>query len=190
MTSGKIVLLTIGVAGVVAAGIVAAPRLMHHNDESTVATAPSNAETPAPATEAPTASKTKSSSLKSTAAKTRAEKMAAENRRENAKTIAPAKVPAVKASEPELQARLKPVLNRGAHMDIAAEGFASGEQFAAVAHAARNTQIPFMVLKHRVVDEHQTLAEAIRASRPDLDVKREVARANDAARFDIAAISG
>jgi O6-methylguanine-DNA--protein-cysteine methyltransferase len=75
-------------------------------------------------------------------------------------------------------------------MDIAAEGFKNGEQFAAVAHAARNTQIPFMVLKHRVVDEHKTLTQAIRASRPDLNVKREVARANDAARSDIAAISG
>ena len=65
-------------------------------------------------------------------------------------------MPTLPADKPELQARLKPVLNQGAKMDIAAEGFRSGEQFAAVAHAARNTQIPFMVLKHRVVDERKT----------------------------------
>jgi hypothetical protein len=74
-------------------------------------------------------------------------------------------------------------------MDIASEGFRSGEQFAAVAHAARNTQIPFMVLKHRVVDEHKTLAQAIAESRPDLNAQHESTRAHDAARYDIAVIS-
>jgi hypothetical protein len=169
MTSGKMVFWTIGIAGVVAAGIVGAPRLVHHDDEATVATSEPAAEAPSPATERATPHHN--------AAKV---KTATE----------PAKVPAINASDAELQARLKPVLNRGTHMDIAAEGFKSGEQFAAVAHAARNTQIPFMVLKHRVVDEHKTLTQAIRASRPDLNVKREVAHANDAARSDIAAISG
>jgi hypothetical protein len=173
MTSGKMVLWTIGIAGVVAAGIVAAPRLVHHDDEATVATAAA-AE---PAAEAPARAAEPSTPHRNAAPKVKT-------------ATASAKAPAIMASDTELQARLKPVLNRGTHMDIAAEGFRSGEQFAAVAHAAQNTRIPFMVLKHRVVDEHKTLTHAIRASRPDLNVKHEVARAHDAARRDIAAISG
>lgn len=172
MKSGKIVLWTIVVAGVAAAGIVVAPRLVRDANEETVATSAAN-----PAAEAPTPA-----AEPATPHHNAAPKMKTAN--------APAKAPAIEASDTELQARLKPVLNRGTHMDIAAEGFKNGEQFAAVAHAAQNTQIPFMVLKHRVVDEHKTLAQAIRASRPDLDVKREVTRANDAARSDISAISG
>ena len=98
--------------------------------------------------------------------------------------------PAVTALEPELHDRLKPVLNRGTKMEMAAEGFRDAEQFATVAHAARNTGVPFAVLKHRVLEERQTLARAIRASKPDLDAQREVTRARRAAREDIAAITG
>ena len=81
-------------------------------------------------------------------------------------TIAPDVVPTLPATQPELQARLKPVLNRGTRMDVAAEGFRDAVQFASVAHAARNTGVPFVVLKHRVLEEKQTLARAIGASRP------------------------
>jgi len=96
----------------------------------------------------------------------------------------------VAASEPELQARLKPVLNRGANMTVAADGFRDAEQFATVAHAARNTQVPFMLLKHRVLNEKKTLADAIKASKPDIDAAGEVARARSEAKSDIAAIAG
>jgi hypothetical protein len=105
-------------------------------------------------------------------------------------TIAPDVVPALPATEPELHARLKPVLNRGTRMALAAEGFRDAEQFATVAHAARNTGVPFAVLKHRVLQEDQTLARAIRESKPDVDAEREVTRARNAARFDIAVITG
>jgi hypothetical protein len=97
---------------------------------------------------------------------------------------------AVPATQPDLQARLKPVLNRGTRMEMAAAGFRDAEQFATVAHAARNTGVPFAVLKHRVLEERQTLARAIRSSKPDLDAQREVVRARRAARDDIAAITG
>jgi hypothetical protein len=97
---------------------------------------------------------------------------------------------AMPASEPRLHARLKPVLNSGARMAVAAEGFRSGEEFAAVAHAARNTHVPFMVLKHRVVDEGRTLEDALRDVKPDVDAKAEVARAQAAAKSDVAAIAG
>jgi hypothetical protein len=94
------------------------------------------------------------------------------------------------ASEPRLHARLKPMLNRGAQMDIAADGFRSGEEFAAVAHAARNTNVPFMVLKHRVVAEGRTLADAIHDAKPEVDAPAEAARAEAAAKSDIAAVVG
>jgi hypothetical protein len=95
----------------------------------------------------------------------------------------------VPATEPQLQDRLKPVLNRGAKMDIAAAGFTSGEQFATVAHAARNTSVPFMVLKHHVLDEGRSMADVIHQYKPNLDAKAEVARARAAARTDLVGIS-
>ena len=96
----------------------------------------------------------------------------------------------VSASAPQLQERLKPLLNKGANMDIASQEFKDGEQFATVAHAARNTEIPFMVLKHRVVDEGKTLADVIREIKPELDAKSEAARARREAKSDVAAIKG
>jgi hypothetical protein len=74
-------------------------------------------------------------------------------------------------------------------MEIASAGFSSGEQFATVAHAARNTSVPFMVLKHHVLDEGRPLADVIRQYKPGLDAKAEVARARDAARSDLVGIS-
>ncbi len=75
-------------------------------------------------------------------------------------------------------------------MEVAAEGFRSAEEFATVAHAARNTNVPFMVLKHRVVTEHKTLADALEEVNPRVDAQAEVARAEAAAKSDIAAIVG
>ena len=101
----------------------------------------------------------------------------------------PKLVMTIPVSAPELHARLKPVLARGTKLPLAVEGFTSAEQFAMVAHAAKNTQVPFILLKHRVLAEGQSLEAAIRASKPDLDAKSEVERARSAARSDIAAPS-
>lgn len=87
--------------------------------------------------------------------------------------------------EPEFRDRAKTVLNPGARLELAAEDFSSAEEFMTVAHAARNTGVPFMVLKHRVLNERQTLADAIGESKPDVDAKAEVARAREAARADL-----
>lgn len=101
--------------------------------------------------------------------------------------VAPA---TVSASAPELQQRLRPLLNKGANMAIASQEFKDGEQFAIVAHAARNTQIPFMVLKHRVLEEGKSLADAIQEFKPELDAKAEAARARVEAKSDVAAVKG
>lgn len=92
-------------------------------------------------------------------------------------------------THPELYDRLKPVLNRGADLNKAADGFRNGEEFAAVAHAARNTRVPFMLLKQRVLHENMSLDEAIRASNPDADARSEAARARTEAKSDLSAIN-
>jgi hypothetical protein len=96
--------------------------------------------------------------------------------------------PAVAPSAPILQERLKPLLNKGADMRIASDGFRDGEQFAALAHAARNVDIPFMLLKHQVLNQGQSLAEAIRSSKPELNAAAEAERARAEARSDVAAL--
>lgn len=106
------------------------------------------------------------------------------------KTVAAAHepaLPAVPATSMDLQKRLKPVLNEGMNLAIAAKGFRNGEEFAAVAHASRNLGVPFMVLKHRVLEERKSLAAAIRELKPDVDAVKEAGRARIMARADVAA---
>jgi hypothetical protein len=74
-------------------------------------------------------------------------------------------------------------------MPLAVEGFTSAEQFATLAHASKNTQVPFILLKHRVLTEGQSLEQAILESRPDVDAKAEVQRARTAAKEDISSLS-
>lgn len=173
MTTAKKTGWTIGIVGVVALGVALGPSLMHRDTAT---------PTPPVAVTAPPVPEVSAKARAAVAPRAKVSDAPA--------TIAPRTVAKLPASEPELQARLKPVLNRGTRMSEAAEGFRDAEQFAAVAHAARNTAVPFMVLKHRVLDERQTLVQAIRATKPDVDAAREAARARNAARFDIAAITG
>jgi hypothetical protein len=99
-------------------------------------------------------------------------------------------VPRVAVSDPALHQRLAPVLNQGADVAIAAEGFADAAQFAAVAYAARNTGVPFMLLKHRVLEEGMTLADAIQASQPTANGVLEAERASAEAWSDLARLAG
>lgn len=105
---------------------------------------------------------------------------------------APKAAPAVTAPAATLAAsaepvrnHVKPLLNWGTDTKKAAAGFDSAEDFMAVAHAARNTEIPFVLLKHRVLNEKQSLAEAIRASKPELDARLEADRATLEARANL-----
>jgi hypothetical protein len=185
MTNGKIALITTGVAGAMVLGVLVGPSLMHRDaatteTEAVTAPAPVDVEREKPPVASAPRARVAMKDTNATAAATAAK----ENR-----TIAPDRVPSLSAAEPELHARLKPVLNPGTRIADAASGFRDAEQFATVAHAARNTNVPFVVLKHRVLEEKQTLAQAIRASRPDVNAAREVVRAHDAARFDIAVIT-
>jgi hypothetical protein len=99
-------------------------------------------------------------------------------------------LPRVSPDAPELLGRLQPLLNKGADMNIAAEGFRDAETFAAVAHAARNTEVPFMVLKHQVVNRRKPLDKAIAELKPTVNAPIEANRARAEARSDIAGLAG
>ena len=101
--------------------------------------------------------------------------------------VAPVR-PAVPVSAPQLHGQLKPLLMSGSNMAIAADGFTNAEQFAAVAHAARNTGVPFVLLKDRVVNKKKSLEAAIRELKPDLDSAAHAARARAEARADLESI--
>ena len=75
-------------------------------------------------------------------------------------------------------------------MGVASQDFKDAEQFAAVAHAARNTQVPFMVLKHHVVNEGKSLEDAIQEFKPDLNAGAEARRARAQAKSDISELEG
>lgn len=93
------------------------------------------------------------------------------------------------ASAKPVQKHVKQLLNRGTDVEKAAEGFPNAYQLMTVAYAARNTDIPFVVLKHRVLTEGKPLATAIGELKPELDVTAEANRARAEARADLARLS-
>lgn len=93
------------------------------------------------------------------------------------------------ASAKPVQEQVKGLLNRGADVRKAAEGFPNALQLMTVAHAARNTDIPFMVLKHRVLTEGKPLSAAIAELKPELNEVAEANRARAEARADLARIA-
>ena len=163
MTIGKVAALSLGFVGAVALGILIGPHV------TTFEVKPETRAAAAPTVAPPAA-----------AAVTPVTRPAA--------PPAPRRV-AIPASSIELQKRLKPVLSWGANLASAATGFRDGEQFAAVAHAARNTGVPFQLLKHRVVEERKSLEAAIRELKGDVDAAAEASRARKMARAVIAALA-
>jgi len=95
----------------------------------------------------------------------------------------------VDLTEPDLHARIRPVLNRGTNVEIAASEFRTAADFAAVAHASRSTGIPFMVLKHQVVNEGKSLEAAIREAKPNANADIEADLALAKAHADLAAVA-
>jgi hypothetical protein len=180
MTVGKAAALTAALVGAVAVGVAIGPTVRDtwSDDKAPVATT-------APARDADAAAvKTERPVRRAAPARTREIAPATE--------IAPAKkspdtieAVAVEMWEPEFRDRVKDVLNKGAKPELAAADFSNAEQFMTVAHAARNTQVPFAVLKHHVLNEGRTLADAIHEFKPQLDAKAEVTKARDAARADL-----
>jgi hypothetical protein len=163
MTSGKAALLTIGIAGALALGIglsIANHRDSTTPDSATVANAP--------------------------AARIATEKSTKPVPARRADAVTPVAMRPVPPQSPELEHRLKPLLKRGTKMDSAAEGFKDWRDFATIAHASHNTQVPFVVLKHHVLNEGRTLESVISELKPDLDAKAEASRAREEASQDLA----
>jgi hypothetical protein len=93
------------------------------------------------------------------------------------------------ASAGAVQRQVKLLLNRGTDVRKASEGFPNAYQFMTIAYAARNTDIPFVVLKHRVLTEGRPLAAVIAELKPELDEAAEVERARAEARADLARLA-
>jgi hypothetical protein len=163
MTFGKATLLTIGFAGALAIGIglsIANHRESTTPDSATVANAP--------------------------AARIATERSTKPVPARRADAVSAVAMRHVSPQSPELEHRLKPLLNRGTNMDSAAEGFKDWRDFATIAHASHNTQVPFVVLKHHVLNEGRTLESVISEFKPDLDAKAEASRAREEASQDLA----
>ena len=173
MTVGKATALTTGFIAAFAAGVWIGPHMTHRWS----ATASQSMAAPEAQAANPSARPATGIASKTTSHKTVAQHT------ELAGVATP-----VSPSAPEVQKRLKPLLKSGVNMQVAADGFHSAEQFAAVAHAAKNTDVPFMVLKHRVLNEGKPLSTAIRESKPDINVAAEVGLARAEAWKDIASL--
>src|SRR4029079_8787414 len=87
-----------------------------------------------------------------------------------------------------LARRLNPLLNERVNLDTVAAGFQTTEDFAATVHASRNIRVPFTLLKHEVVDEGKTLADAIQTVNPTATTALEADLARSEARADLTAI--
>ena len=178
MTFGKAGLLTAGFVATFALGVMTGPTIRDNwygieAPEEAVAAQPVETSAPAPVKADRPAPRARASSSPAHGA------------------VAPKKASntihsiAVELWEPELRDRAKAVLAPGSRLEIAAADFDSSEQFMTVAHAAHNTKVPFMVLKDRVLNRDQSLAEAIREFNSELDATAEVTRARAAARSDL-----
>ena len=154
-------MMVLGMAGAFALGLAVGPQL----DANRITTSPAPTVTTAPAARLEAAVNTPGS-----AAAPRLERVLA-------------------ATAQPVQQHVKRLLNDGADVQLAAAGFSNARELMTVAHAARNTEIPFILLKHRVLDEGMSLARAIRASKPELNEVADVNRARADAKADLARIS-
>lgn len=156
-------LAALGMVGAFALGLVVGPHF-HAPDPSMTPAAPAIVSAPEPD---PTPAPVKAARPKAARESVRAERLPS-------------------TTSPAVQRNVIGLLNRGANPAMAADGFADSRELITVAHAARNTDIPFVLLKHRVLEQKMTLAAAINASRPDLDETAEANRARAEARADLA----
>jgi len=180
MTFAKGSALVLGFVAAVALGVWVGPHITHRGAAVADATAPTS--------QTPVVHAEKNSSARAVHRAPASERADAAPGKAAATTFHGSTPRTVSVIAPALHERLKPLLNKGADMNLASEDFGEAEQFAAVAHAARNTEIPFMVLKHRVVYESKSLESAIREFKPDLNAAAEARRAREEAKSDISAL--
>jgi hypothetical protein len=90
---------------------------------------------------------------------------------------------------PAQDTRLAAIVPAGMSTTEACSGFRSTDECAATLHASQNLGIPFTDLKAKVTGG-QTLGAAIKALKPDANVKSEVRKAEDQARADVRSPQG
>jgi hypothetical protein len=176
MTFGKATAVTAGLLGAMAVGVWAGPYLTNRPHEATNNAAvqvSQPAATPVVPTKAPPVRRSRTS--------------VAHN--DSATSVVKPAAAIVPVSTPKLHKRLKPLLNSGANMALVAEGFHNAEDFAATVHASKNTNVPFMVLKHQVVDQGKSLKTAIHDAKPEADASLEADLARSEARSDLASLN-
>jgi len=190
MTLLKGIALVIALFAAVAVGVLIGPRITHREAEPYATTVPTTpAPAPAVGTEPPSRTP-----RRAVVPRTNAKHDAANA----AETVVAPREPVsvggtptvVPAAAPALHERLRPLLKKGAEMGLASRDFTNAEQFAATVHAARNTDVPFVVLKHRVLTEGKSLEAAIHEFKPQLNATAEAARAREEAKADISALVG
>jgi len=184
MTWAKGIALVMAFVGAVALGVFIGPHVTHRDQTSTDMVSSTAPATTAVEQSEPKQERTAHGPVR--AKKTNPAKTPSASTPARAPGATPPEVP---AAAPALHERLKPLLKKGADMGKAAEDFNSAEQFAAVAHAARNTDIPFMLLKDRTVNERKNLEEAIRELKPDANAVAEARTAREQAKADISALT-
>ena len=89
------------------------------------------------------------------------------------------------AEHPTIAHRLTTMLDRDLVVTDAARGFSDPVLFAAVVHASDNLNVPFILLKERVLTRGSSLLDAIRAVKPNVDAGTEARRAYHQARRSV-----
>lgn len=179
MSVGKAVVLSLVLVAVFVVGVIIGPSVQRRwfaRDSGAVAVATPSAETATPAPQP----KVERRAPRAKAPAVRSDDVVAAKRSPDTIQSMP-----VAVWEPELRDRAKNVLSPGARLDDAVAEFDNAEQFMTVAHAARNTKVPFMLLKDGLLNRGKSLSETIRELRPELDAKAEVKRARNEAREDL-----
>lgn len=101
------------------------------------------------------------------------------------------KAATVTLTTPMLAEKAKDLLSPGTDFDLAVSGFKTPQQFLAVAYAAKNMNVPFVLLKDKVLTRKMSLADAITVtSKYNVNATLEAARAESEARADLARKSG
>ena len=91
-------------------------------------------------------------------------------------------------ANPQLVARLTPLVPSGMTLDQAAAGFKNQGQFIAALHVSKNLNIPFAQLKAEMTGtDHDKLGQAIHELKPTVDSKAAAKTAEQEAKADVKA---
>lgn len=89
------------------------------------------------------------------------------------------------ANQPQLAAKLQPLLPAGTDLQTAATGFKSLGAFVSAVHVSKNLDIPFADLKAKLTGANaESLGKAIQQLKPTADADQEVKKASTQAKQD------